>query len=153
MEQDLWRRNHERGIVEGEACKRNHRRGIMKEEASGSIRGYLGSIWEASKGIKEEASGSIWGYLGGIWEASKGIWKHLGASGGIKGRSESGGAFTIVKMQSNRRERPFYRRMAKVGGTKYRKTHGSSEGARPELTRGSHSPTITHAARNPTGQD
>ena len=44
--------------------------GIMKEEASGSIRGYLGGIWVASRGIKEEASGSIWGYLGGIWEAS-----------------------------------------------------------------------------------
>ena len=35
-----------------------------------------------------------------------------------------GGSFTIVKMQSKRRDRPFYRRVAKVGGTKYRKTHG-----------------------------
>ena len=89
----------------------------MKEEASGSIRGYLGGIWIASRSIKEEASGSIWGYLRSIWEASKGIWKHLGASGSIKGRSKSGGPFSIIKMQSNNRNRPFYRRVAKVGGT------------------------------------
>ena len=44
------------------------------------------------------------------------------------GPSESGGAFTIIKMRSNRRDRPFYRRVAKVGGTKYRKTHGSRDG-------------------------
>ena len=125
MEEESWRRNHERGIMDDEACKRNHGSEIMKEEASGSIRSYLGSIWEASRGFKEEAFGSIWGYLGSIWEASGSIWKHLGASGSIWRPSESGGSFTIVKMQSNRRDRPFYRRVAKVGGTKYRKTHGS----------------------------
>ena len=67
-------------------------------------------------------------HLGVIWEASGGIWKHLGGIwevGGIWRPSESGGPCYIIKMQSNRRERPFYRRVAKVGGTKYRKTHGS----------------------------
>ena len=58
---------------------------------------------------------------GGNQEASRGIWRHLEASWRP---SETGGSFTIVKMQSNRRDRPFYRRVAKVGGTKYRKTHG-----------------------------
>ena len=70
------------------------------------------------------ASGAIWEasgrHLGGIWEVG-GIWRP----------SESGGPFSIIKMQSNRRDRPFYRRVAKVRGTKYRKTHGSSAGARP----------------------
>ena len=80
-------------------------------------------------------------HLGGIWEVG-GIWRP----------SESGGPFSIIKMQAKRRGRPFYRRVAKVRGTKYRKTHGSREGARPELTRERHSPTVTHAARNPTGQ-
>ena len=80
-------------------------------------------------------------HLGGIWEIG-GIWRP----------SESGGPFSIIKMQSNRRDRPFYRRVAKVGRTKYRKTHGSSEGARLEQSRRRHSPTVTHAARNPTGQ-
>ena len=98
MEQESYRRNHERGIVEGEACKRNHTRGIMKEEASGSIRGYLGGIWEASG-------------------RHQSIWKHLGASGSIKGRFQSGGPFSIIKMQSNRRDRTFYCRVAKVGDT------------------------------------
>ena len=95
--------------------------------------------------ISEEASGSIRGYLGGIWEASRGIWKHLKTSGDIqgpcdpesgdiKGPSEKGGSFTIVKMGSKRRDRPFYRRVAKVGGTKYRKTHGSR--AETEATEG-----------------
>ena len=51
--------------------------GIMKEDASVSIRGYRGSIWEASRGIKEEASGR---HLGSIWEASG---RHLEASGAI----------------------------------------------------------------------
>ena len=54
---------------------------------------------------------------------------HLRASGSIWRPSETGGSFTTVKMQSNRRERPFYRRVAKAGRTKYRKTHGSSAGA------------------------
>ena len=89
--------------------------------------------------MKEKASGRIRGYLGGIWEASRGIWKHLKTSGDIqrpcdpesgdiKGPSEKGGQFTIVKMGSKHRELPFYRRVAKVGGTKYRKTHGIREG-------------------------
>ena len=96
--------------------------------------------------MKEEASGSIRGYLGGIWEASRGIWKHLKTSGDIqgpcdpesgdiKGPSEKGGSFTIVKMGSKRRERPFYRRVAKVGGTKYRKTHGSRDGRKQRQQR------------------
>ena len=81
--------------------------------------------------MKEEASGSIRGYLGGIWEASKGIWKHLG----IKGRSESGGPFSIIKMQSKSCDRPFYHRVAKVGGTKSSKTHGSSASATSAVVR------------------
>ena len=47
-----------------ESWSKYHGGMIMKEEASGSIRGYLGSIWEASGGIEEEASGSI---LGALW--------------------------------------------------------------------------------------
>ena len=77
--------------MDDEACKRNHGSEIMKEEASGSIKSYLGSIWKASRGFKEEAFGSIWGYLGSIWEASGSIWEHLGASGSIWRPSESGG--------------------------------------------------------------
>ena len=93
--------------------------------------------------MKEEASGSIRGYLAGIWEASGGICKQLKTSGDIRGPchpesgdmkrpSEKGGSFTIVKMGSKRRERPFYRRVAKVGGTKYRKTHGSRDGRKQQ---------------------
>ena len=96
--------------------------------------------------MKEEASGSIRGYPGGIWEASGGISKHLKTSGDIqgpcdpesgdiKGPSEKGGSFTIVKMGAKRRERPFYRRVAKVGGTKYRKTHGSRDGRKQQQQR------------------
>ena len=92
MEEESWRRNHERGIVEGEACKRNHGRGMMKEETSGSIRSFLGDIWEASGrhlGVSRrrhlEASGAIWEasgrHLGGTWEASGAP----RASGGIVG--------------------------------------------------------------------
>ena len=42
-----------------------------------------------------------------------------------------GGSFSIVKMGSKRRERPFRRRVAKVGVTKYRILHGSSATAQP----------------------
>ena len=80
-------------------------------------------------------------HLGSIWEVG-GIWRP----------SESGGPFSIIKMQSNRRERPFYRRVAKVGRTKYRKTHGSSATAPAAHTRKTHSPTVTQAARNPTAK-
>ena len=72
-------------MVDDETCKRNHGNEIMKEEASGSIRSYLGSIWEASRGFKEEAFGSIWGYLGAFGrrlEASGSIQGHLEASRG-----------------------------------------------------------------------
>ena len=72
---------------------------------------------------------------------------------GWLGRSLSlGGPFTIVKMGTKRRERPFRRRVAKVGVTKYRILHGSSAGAQPPHRRSSHSPAVTHAARNPTEQ-
>ena len=67
--------------------------------------------------------GGIWEHLGGIWEASRSI-------GWLGSILSFGGSFTIVKMQPKRRDRPFYRRVAKVGGTKYRKTHGSSASAR-----------------------
>ena len=60
---------------------------------------------------------SIWEHLGGIWEAFRSI-------GWLEGILSFGGSFTIVKMQSKRRDRPFYHRVAKVGGTKYRKTYG-----------------------------
>ena len=80
-------------------------------------------------------------HLGGIWEIG-GIWRP----------SESGGPFSIIKMGSKRRERPFYRRVAKVGRTKCRKTHGSSVTAPAGHTRGTHSPTVTQAARNPTAK-
>ena len=69
--------------------------------------------------------GGIWEHLGGIWEASRNI-EWLGSI------LSFGGSFTIVKMQPKRRDRPFYRRVAKVGGTKYRKTHGF----RAEASRG-----------------
>ena len=107
--------------MEGEACKRNHGGGILKEEAAGSIRGYLGSIWKASRGIWTQLKTS--GDIQGPCDPE---------SGDIKGPSEKGGSFTIVKMGSKRRERPFYRRVAKVGGTKYRKTHGSRDGRKQQ---------------------
>ena len=59
--------------------------------ALGTLWGALGPHWGRSKSnhgggiMKEEASGSIRGYLGGIWEASRGIWKHLKTSGDIQG--------------------------------------------------------------------
>ena len=82
---------------------------------------------------------------GGIWEASR----SLGCLGGSRGL---GGSFSIVKMGSKRRDRPFRRRVAKVGVTKYRILHGSSANAQRENPRPTHSPTVTHAARNPTEQ-
>ena len=75
-------------------------------------------------------------------EASGGIWRHLGEKV-VK---------SIVFYSVLARDPLFRCRVAQVGGTKYRKTHGSRRNARPELTRGCHSPTVTHAARNPTGQ-
>ena len=101
--------------MEEESWGRNLEEGIW--EASGK---HLGDIWEASGrplGSILEASGSI-RWLGSTWSI--------------------GGPFSIIKMQSNRRDRPFYRRVAKVGGTKYRKTHGSraSEGGGGQLRRG-----------------
>ena len=104
-------------------------------------RGELRGIWEASGkhlGSIRETSGRR---LGGIWEVG-GIWRP----------SESGGPFSIIKMQSNRHGRPFYRRLAKVGGAKYRKTHGSSEGAQPERTRGRPHQVTRQTARNPTAK-
>ena len=93
----------------------------------------------ATEDMTSVGTEDIWRHLGGIWEVG-GIWRP----------SESGGPFSIIKMQSNRRDPPFYRRVAKVGGTKYRKTHGSSAGAQAGHTRRTPSPTVTHAARNPT---
>ena len=82
---------------------------------------------------------------GGNWEASRSL--------GCLGSSRSlGGPFTIVKMQSKRRERPFRRRVAKVGVTKYRILHGSSADAQPAQTRMTYSPAVTHAAKNPTAK-
>ena len=71
MKEESWRRTHGGGIMEDELWKRNHGRGNLKEEASGSIRGYLGGIWEASMKMRFlEASGAIWEasgkHLGGI---------------------------------------------------------------------------------------
>ena len=73
--------------------------------------------------------------------------KHLEASWGP---SETGGPFTLIKMQSNRRERPFYRRVAKVGRTKYCKTHGFCAGTLCGTPAVPIANTVTHAARNPT---
>ena len=64
---------------------------------------------------------------GGIWEASRSL-ECLGSSRGL------GGSFSIVKMGSKCRERPFRRRVAKVGVTKYRILHGSSATAQPART-------------------
>ena len=61
--------------------------------------------------------GGIWEHLGGIWEASRSI-------GWLGSILSFGGSFTIVKMQSKRRDRPFYRRVAKVGSTEYCNLHG-----------------------------
>ena len=75
------------------------------------ISGTLGSIWEVSG----KPLGSIFGASGNLgW---------LGSTWNLRG------PFSIIKMGSNRRERPFYRRVAKVGRTKYRKTQGSSADA------------------------
>ena len=53
-----------------EDYRRKDNEGRISEEASGSIRGYLGDIWEASG----RHLGGIWEafgrHLGGIWEAS-----------------------------------------------------------------------------------
>ena len=104
----------------------------------------------ATEDMTSVGTEDIWRHLGGIWEVG-GIWRP----------SESGGLFSIIKMQGNRRDRPFYRRVAKVGGTKYRKTHGF----RAEASRGNAQPWAkvvnfwrsrelgSLAARNPTGQD
>ena len=77
----------------------------------------------------------IWEHLGGIWEASRSI-------GWLGSILSFGGSFTIVKMQSKRHDRPFYRRVAKVGGTKYRKTHGSRADAWRTGCRRIHSPHL-----------
>ncbi len=78
MQEESWRRNHEGGITEEKSWRRNHGGEIMKEESWRvvNVRGII------SGGImKEEASGSIRSYLGGIWGyQGGGIWKHLGLS-------------------------------------------------------------------------
>ena len=61
MEEESWRRNPGGGIMEEKSCRRKHAGGILEEE---SWRRYHGGE------IMEEESGSIRGYLGGIWEAS-----------------------------------------------------------------------------------
>ena len=60
----------------------------------------------ATEDMTSVGTQDIWRHLGGIWEVG-GIWRP----------SESGGPFSIIKMQSNRRGQPFYRRVAKVRGT------------------------------------
>ena len=57
MEEKSWRRNHEGGIMKEDSSRKDNERRIS-EEASGSIRGFLGGIWEAS--------GGIWKHLGGL---------------------------------------------------------------------------------------
>ena len=78
MEEESWKRNHGEGIMEEELWRRNHGGGIMKEDSwrVEHLKGIIGG------GImKEEASGSIRNYLGGIWGyQGGGIWKHLGLS-------------------------------------------------------------------------
>ena len=69
----------------------------------------------------EEESGK---HLGGIWEHLGSIWEAFRSIGWLGSILRFGGSFTIVKMQSKRRDRAFYRRVAKVGATEYRKTHG-----------------------------
>ena len=79
--------------------------------------------------------------LEGIWERLGSIWEAFRSIGWLGSILSFGDSFTIVKMQSNRRDRPFYRRVAKVGGTKYRKTHGSRADAwRERSAKGSIAP-------------
>ena len=127
--EESWGRNPGGGTLGEESWRRNPGGGILGEESW--RRNLGGGILESRK------------HLGGLWEASR----RLGCLGSFWGL---GGSFCIVKMGSKCRERPFRRRVAKVGVTKYRILHGSSAGAQPEPRRCSHSPAVTHAARNPT---
>ncbi len=43
MEEESWKRDHGRGIMDEESWERNHGGGIMEADV-------LGSIWEASEG-------------------------------------------------------------------------------------------------------
>ena len=162
MKDESWRRNHgkesrrmnhERGIVEGEACKRNHGRGIIwkHQELSGR---HLGSIWEASRSIKEEASGSIWGYLGSLWEAS---WRHLGGIWGTQGiwRHRGGPLKQEVHLPSLKCNQTA---ASDHSTAEWRRSDAQSTVKHTVLARAPHrdtpatpiANTVTQAARNPT---
>ena len=71
-------------------------------------------------------------------ESGRGHLGHISGKGGTGTTGWLGSTlkpedlFTIVKMKSNRCNQPFYRRVAKAGRTKYRKTHGSRDGRRQQ---------------------
>ncbi len=69
MEEESWRWNHERVILE-ESWRRNHGGGIMEEESwrknhEGGII-WEASRWEASGRHPEASGGYIYIYIGGI---------------------------------------------------------------------------------------
>ena len=82
-------------------------------------------------------------HLGGIWEASRGIWRHLEASGGIWRHPGEKVIKSIVFYNVLARDPLFRCRVAKVGHTKYRKTHGSRAQAwRERAAKGSIAPSL-----------
>ena len=76
---------------------------------------HLGGIWEASGRP-----------LGSLWEASAGVREASGRLWGLRGILEQKVFKTIVFYSVRGRDRPFRRRVAKVGVTKYRILHGFS---------------------------
>ena len=89
-------------------------------------------------------------HFGRLWGALGELWGHQGRSKEPKADFEVNLVKTYVFYHQKRRDRPFRRRVAKVGVTKYRILHGSSADGQPERRRCTQSSAVTHAARNPT---
>ena len=136
LEEESWGKNLGGGILEEEPWGRNPGGGILEEES-----------WRRNTG---GGTNEVRRHFGRLWEALGELWGHQGRSKEPKADFEVNLVKTYVFYHQKRRERPFRRRVAKVGVTKYRILHGSSADAQPERRRYTQSPAVTHAARNPT---
>ena len=136
LEEESWAKNLGGGILEEEPWGRNPGGGILEEES-----------WRRNTG---GGTNEVRRHFGRLWEALGELWGHQGRSKEPKADFEVNLVKTYVFYHQKRRERPFRRRVAKVGVTKYRILHGSSADAQPERRRSTQSPAVTHAARNPT---
>ena len=114
--------------------------------------GLSGRLWEAL-GSSGKLSMRLWGSLASSGRLSRRLWGSMGSSGKLSRRrwSSLGGSalgleaaweakklIFYYKTRCFWKKRPFRCRPAKIGVTKYLKTHGFSAGAQPQQSRYTH---------------